>query len=245
MKIPFERRSMRKLVLLLVVLVMVIGVAGVLAQNERLTDGDFEAIDSTNSWNAIVQNATIARVTSPSPVHTGLGAAELTINANNTGNPNILGQRGKCVDISSPLGTAFTFAGYVYVPSSIGTDVGQVRARVTYFTSPGCSGGGATSFSNLAITSRDVWLPFGFTPGTDISSRSSAAVIIEAQNLSTTDTIQIYWDDLSFYDSTPTAVSLQSFSANNTVVSALAFGSLLVLLGGSSLTLLRRRQNRA
>lgn len=212
-------------------LLFVVTFSVALAQNERLFDGGFESTGVSN-WTIVSNGATLTTVSSPT--RTGSGAAALAT----TANP---GSRATCVDISSPLGANFTFAGYVYVPNSV-TNINALRVRVTYWNNTNCTGGPVGPGPlNIAFATRDTWLPFSFTPTTDITGKNGMLITVETGS-NDANPVTVYWDDLTVYDSSPTAVSLQSFSATNPATGLLLFGSALILTFIASLFLRRRVQ---
>ena len=219
--------------LLLFVFVWPLAAQGV---NERLVNGGFE--DGTTGWDILV-NGNLQSVTSPAPVRSGERSGLIVLGAGQNG-----GQIGQSItlDPDTPLGDYFTLAGWIYVPESE-TNINSVRVRIRYYATATCEQ--PTILENspfIDISVQDEWIPFEFTaPLPD--GYLCATPLLDVNRVDVNEPVNVYWDDLSFYDSGPTAVSFiaarTTTPANYTALGLLTAG-LLILLSWPILT--RRHQ---
>lgn len=190
---------------------------------ERITDGGFEAVGPANEIFAWPVTNTGAEanwdlVTAPEPVRSGLQAARFTNVSNTLLGGSYTGVRIRnCIDITTPdptpAYTDYSFSGYVYVPSD-NANFQQLRVLIRYYTTAGC-GGGASSpivedYFDIEIP-RDEWFYFRVTAPHQ-AGRDGMGLWLETRKTTSAHSV-VYFDDLRFYDSTPTAVSLHSFAA--------------------------------
>lgn len=203
--------------------------------NERLVNGGFE--DGTAGWDILV-NGNLQSVTSPAPVRSGEHSGLIVLNSGQTG-----GQIGQSIalDPAAPLGTHFTLAGWIYVPESE-TNLQTVRVRVRYYETATCAFDPVLNTAPpITISARDAWIPFEYTTFVP-ADKFCVTPLLEVARSDTAQPVNVYWDDLTFYDSGPTAVSFITARtitpANYTALGLLTAG-LLILLGWPILT--RRR----
>jgi hypothetical protein len=189
---------------------------------ERIADGGFEAVGPANeifAWPVTNtgMETTWNLVTAPEPVRTGLQAARLTNTSTTLQSGLYNGVRIRnCIDITTPdptpAYTDYSFSGYVYIPSD-NANFQQLRVLIRYYTTAGCGGGASSAIAedyfDIDIP-RDEWVYFRVTAPRQ-AGRDGMGLWLETRKTTAANSV-VYFDDLRFYDSTPTAVSLHSFA---------------------------------
>lgn len=219
------------LVTLGVVLVLAFVLPTAWALTDRLVDGGFESgNDGINSWDETLDLAPTTVALTTSPTRTGNGAMLYTNVNPGTGSPPTVSYSGyrqhQCMDLNipapSPARQHVTFSGYVYVPDTA-TNFQNVRARIRFYQGVNPSNeriscfGGLSPVPNVVLTSaipRNAWVPFSVTG--EVPANALDVVAILEVGKTNGENLTVYFDDLRLYDSSPTAVSLQSFSPQKT-----------------------------
>ncbi len=199
--------------------------------SERLLDGGFETgIDSWTITNDGLE-ATFART--DLAARSGNYAAIFTNIDDTIENGVYTGVRlRECIDISAPDPeyTNFSFSGYIYIPAT-STNHSIFRPRFRYYNSPDCEGSGASDrflqvYNNLPT---DEWVYFRVTGERPVGALG-VGLWLETEKTSPADSV-VYFDDLRFYDSTPTAVSLQHSAAQPAKLPTWLLGGALFFFG--------------
>jgi hypothetical protein len=186
----------------------------------RTVNGGFES--NVTGWDGTSpppQGAVVSHTSSPT-YDSSAGAAQLQ---NTSTEGGFLGRVGQCVSLSAPVADHFVVRGRIYVPSSV-TNFNRALIQVQFFTGPGCApslGFLPTPAVTATMVTYDDWntlqmvIPLTQTVGAQtVADAASAAVYLHTHKTNSAP-MTVYWDDVLFSDSTPTAVSLQSFTAQS------------------------------
>jgi hypothetical protein len=187
--------------------------------DERLVNGGFETGDTTG-WDTFIPDPGSVQITASSAyTRTGNYSGAVTITGDVLG-----GQVGQCADIvpRNPLVEHFTVAGWVYVPADA-TNFNWARVRVQYWGDQfaGCAPSlGIVDSPNIAVTPGE-WSYVELTsaipaPDPERGAPVAVSVYLRVARTTTDVPLTVYWDDITFYDSTPTAVSLLSATTSDT-----------------------------
>ncbi|MFO7540018.1 MAG: hypothetical protein R6X32_18415 [Chloroflexota bacterium] len=178
---------------------------------ERITDGGFET-GSPSPWDVVVNSSLQVVESSEAPVRTGSYSGAISLTGTHNG-----GHVGQSIEfVTQPAqGSNFALAGWVYVPSSE-TNFNTARVRVRYYQTSTCANN-PVLFTSPAfdINVRDEWIPFQFITEIPVGVEC-VTPLLEISRLDTGAPLTVYWDDITFYDSTPTAVSLLSATTTGT-----------------------------
>lgn len=199
------------------VLILFLSVSVVWAAT-RTTNGSFE--DNVAGWDGPSppsQDADVSHVTSPT-YNGSAGAAQLE---NLSQGGGFLGRIGQCVSLTSPVTDHFVVRGHLFVPASVNNFDGAY-IRVQFFTGAGCAphlGFLSTPEITAATVVYDDWntleliIPLTQEVGSQTVANAVSAAVYLHTHKTNSDPMTVYWDEVLFADSTPSAVSLHSFAA--------------------------------
>lgn len=205
----------------------------------RSKNCNFEASVPDTNWEASAAYVTIAQSTTQ--VHDGAYALQVSGTSSWTSGR----QGGQTIKTSNPIpvtpGATYTFASWVFIPSS-STRITNASLRVGWYAASDCSGS-QLSTNTADVSALDTWTYAYLTqsaPGT--ANCAQARLQINASTGSTA-VGPVYFDNVIFYSSTPTAISLRTLTARAPLspLAALPVAG-LALAGGAAAWRRRRTQ---
>ncbi len=222
---------MRKILTVLLVLATLLLIEGVVLAAERVTNGTFEA--DVSGWTA--SSSTVV-YTSTLTYNGSAGSAKVT----NTSGSTSASSAGasQCVDIPTPdVGAYFTAKGWIYVPSDEPANFSYAYIRVRYYGTNDCSGTalGSNIDSSQAITP-EVWQEVTAIAAVPVAAES-AQFRLYIRKADNTANPYAYFDDVTFYDSTPTDVTVSSMASSSPF-----FNLTAALFVAAGLVVLRKRR---
>jgi len=190
-----------------------------------------------------VSNAYVTIERSTDQVHNGSYAMKITGSSAWSINTSAGGQT---IKTSNPIpvtpNTGYSFAAWVYIPSTA-TRVNAGRLRVAWYTAADCSGS-QLSTSTTEVTAVDTWT-YGWLQASSPATANCAQLRLFIQTPTTgAGTVgPVYFDNVMFYESSPTAVTLDAFHANPTGLGVPMIVPIagLLMLGAIGFLHLRRR----
>jgi len=240
--------SMPASTILAIGLVLVLTIALASAYTERITNGSFDT--DVSGWSDKGTGGSIAYEASIG--HNATGSAKVT----NASGQNTSSGAVQCVDIPLSGGTSYyTVKGWIYIPPGQPANFSHAYIRVQYYSQDGCSGTLGSTLDSNSVTTVESWqeaVKITLAP----DSAQSAHVRLYIRTTGSGGSPFVYFDDVTFYDSTATAVTLTSLSARSgqtvtqlehaltamfrrpiAVVARLAF-----MLAAAGLTIFKRRR---
>ncbi len=198
-----------------------------------ITNGGFET--DTTGWT--VSTGALSRTTTV--VHTGSGSGQLDLA--DTGEGLYAGEIHQCIDLSGDLadwpvsggGKQITFSGMFKTDAGGGSDT---FFWIQFWATPDCNNYVSGDFST-GVTNQD-WTEDRHTMEIPATAQSVRVWVIAE---STATTGPVYVDELRAFSSTPTAVTVQSFSM---IPSQTPIVALLTLLMVTAVYLFSRRRKR-
>jgi hypothetical protein len=194
-------------------LILALAVPSAWALVEHILNGGFEE-EGVGGWTITLDGAEATMTRSNSAVRTGAWGAEITNTTSTLGGQGFYTgvRQHDCMIVNNP-GTSshITFSGYIYVPSDA-ANFGRFRPQVRFYQSTGCATNrGLTSADWVTTIARNEWVPFQVIAPRPADA--NGAVVYLNLDKTTTEPLVVYFDDLTFYDSTPSSVSLHSIGA--------------------------------
>jgi hypothetical protein len=197
---------------------------------ERIQGGAFDNATDVNFWTE--GTAAINYVLGEGNTNPGSAG----ISTANTGQVF----KGQCVDVSTPS-PHFTFKGFAkFLP--IGTQADLAGVQIAWFSSVDCSGAPVGVNGPFTVTpNAATWTEFDVIGLATPPTAQTASIRLLTSSPDGTDATVLY-DDLTFYDSTSTAITLSSMDARSSTGSLLIIALAALLLSGGGLLVLRRRR---
>jgi hypothetical protein len=191
---------------------------------EHITNGTFDS--DVNGWSNYGTGGTIAY--SATMGHDAVGSAMVT---NSSGGNTSVGAM-QCVDIPTAAGTEYyTAEGWVYVPAGQPANFSYAYIRLRYYPTDDCTGTAlGSNLDSNQISTTDTWQEVERIAQT-VATAESVQVRLYVRTSGAGGSPSVYFDDISLYDSTSTAITLTSLQARGSG-SALPLAAAVVALGG-------------
>ncbi len=221
---------MRKILAVLSVLAALLLVEGVVLAVEHITNGTFDA--DVSGWTP--STGTIVYTTTQS--HNAVGSAQIANTSSSTSSSSFGAYQ--CVDIpTSNSGDTFTARGWVYVPSDVPANFQSAYIRVRYYAANNCGTSiGSNIDSAIEITTTASWQEVT-TIAPVPATAESVQVRLYVRKANNTANPYVYFDDVTFYDSTATDVTVSSIQSSSPFLNLAAMFAV-----AAGLVVLRKRR---
>jgi len=239
------RRSHLALAITLAITAFVVSV--VIAKTELIINGTFDS--NVNNWSDFSTGGSISH--SSTEGHTATGAANVQ-NAY-TGSGAWSSGGAQCINLPTPVADYYTVEGWTKVPSQLNTSA-QGYIRFQFYSNLDCSAAVGTERDTGLVDAGSDWTRVSKTGSTPVGAQSVQVRLYVKK--SGADSAYAYFDDISFFPSNATAITLSSLTARGEqpaaqperalttfsrwLVAALVGAALVAV--GASITALRRRQ---
>jgi len=214
-----------------------------IAKTELITNGTFET--DTSGWNPSNTKAVLTRITSDA--HSG--SASLEVKNTSTSSQTVTNGAIQCINLS-PVENYYTVDGWVKVPAQTNTSA-EAFLKFAFYPSTDCGGSQSGAAETSVVSVGTDWTNVNATTSTSLGALSVEVRLYVRKGGSTGDALA-YFDDISFFSSTATAVTLSSLTAHSAqsirrpeYVLAAVFRWLWLMLGlaaAGGLTILKRRR---
>lgn len=172
-----------------------------------------EATVPDTNWE--VSNAVITIERSTDQVHNGSYAMKITGTAATSNNTSVGAQT---IKTSNPVavtgGTNYSFVSWIYIPSTA-TRVSAARLRAAWYVNADCSGS-QLSTNTVDVTTTDTWT-YGWLSVTAPATATCAQLRLFIQTPASGSGVNpvgpVYFDNVMFYPSTATALTLRAMDA--------------------------------
>ncbi len=188
------------ILLLAVLLALLIPRSAVLAKLELLQNGTFAS--DVASWTPTSTSGAI--LWAGSEGHTAPGAAQVE----NNGTRTTTYSEGafQCVLLNTPVAGDYEAQGWIRIPTQTNTSAAGY-IRVHFYSNPDCSGSVGTSRDTNQVPVGSGWTFVSLNGTSTPAGAQSAKVRLLVQKAGGTGPAYAYFDDVSFFPSTPNAVA--------------------------------------
>lgn len=199
--------KLRKIIIILLTLCTLLLFEGIVMAAERITNGTFEG--GVSGWEGM--DGTIVRATMS--VHSGSDSAEVS-NTSAYPTQSIAGA-AQCVDIpTSDSEDTFTAKAWIYVPDDVPEIFEAAYIGVNYYATDDCTDGVGPVYDSSHITTTGSWQEVtSIAPVPGVAE--SARVWLYVRKTDNTANPHVFFDDVTFYDSTVTAVTVSRIASTS------------------------------
>jgi hypothetical protein len=215
---------------------------GVFSLTERIRNGTFET--NVDYWTPY-QYASTGQINYETSVTHGSSAGSAKVTNISSSSSTSSHGAAQCVDIPTADGSEYyTFKGWVFIPDDVPGNFQNAWVRMQFYDEDDCgtSMGDSNRHDSVDIATQGSWQEIAPVTMRAPASADSIQVRIYVRKSDNTGNPYAYYDDLTLYDSTPTAITLHSLSASAQPATwPLAALATVAALGIGAVTVRRRK----